>query len=213
MAKKPVKKKTKKSTNTAKSRKAAPVAGKTVPAQTATAKSSPILTPMPQAGRKVTEFEAKLDAAWPEGMGDETKRGRGRPRKETEPEPAQIDIKVIGQTVQIPFDLWSVSQGIEGLKITDQESILIAKPAKQLIDHYLPQVPEIGWAWISLSVVSYSIMKSRLVLIAEIKKANSSDSETRTDNATRGPGSPVGHGGPNPSASFPTIKEIVNPVT
>ena len=204
-AKKTAKKKTKRSTNTAKSRKAAPVVGKTVPAQTATAKSFPTITPMPTAGRKVTEFEERLDQQL--GAGTES-RGRGRPRKGPEPAPAEIDIKIIGQTIQIPFDLWAVSQGVEGLKLADQESILIAKPCKQLIDYYLPQVPEIAWAWISLSAVSYSIMKSRLALIAAIKKSKVS-SEQMTGGKER-PDRRV-QGGAQ-SSVFPTIKDIKNPV-
>lgn len=168
-------------------------------------KTTPIVTPYPQAGRKVTEFEAKLDQQL--GIDNqEQKRGRGRPRKEPEPAPAEIDITVIGQTIQIPFDLWAVSQGLNGLKITDEESILIAKPAKQLIDHYLPQVPEIAWAWISLSAVSYSIMRSRLALIADVKKSKSPPNERK--DAARGPVAPQGQGGPHPSAAFPTIQEI-----
>jgi len=206
MAKKALKKKTKKSTNTAKPRKTVQAAGKTVPAQTATAKSSPIITPYPTAGRKITEFEDQLDQQL--ASGDEEKRRRGRPRKEQEPAPAEIDIKIIGQTIQIPFDLWAVSQGVEGLKLADQESILIAKPCKQLIDYYLPQVPEIAWAWISLSAVSYSIMKSRLALIAAIKKSKVS-SEQMTGGKER-PDRRV-QGGAQ-SSVFPTIKDIKNPV-
>ena len=196
-----------KATNTAKSRLNVQVDGKTVPAQTQTAKSSPIITPYPTAGRKVTEFEEKLDRQL---AGDNhEKRSRGRPHKEAGPGPAEIDIDVIGQALQIPFDLWSISQGVPELKITTDESVMMAKPVKQLLDHYLPSIPEIAWAWISLGAVSYSIMKSRLVLIAEIKKNKLSPSSGQQKDAARGM-APQGHGGPHPSAVFPTIENIKN---
>ena len=169
MLKKRLKKKTKKKTITyrAKIQKPVPAAGATVPAQTSTAKSSPTITPYPTAGPKILDFEEQLDRQL--GGGDE-KRKRGRPPNQPPPEIPEIDITVIGQAIQIPFDLWSVSQGIPQLKIETKEAVMIAKPLKQLLDHYVPAVPEIAWAWISLGAVSYSIMKSRLALIAEIKK-------------------------------------------
>jgi hypothetical protein len=213
MAKKKTKKKTKKK----------PVAVKktdsikeTVPAVGQAAaglkKTQPTLTPMPTAGRKVQEFEDRLDKQLA-GSGGAEKRGRGRPRKEAGPQPVEIDITVIGQAIQIPFDLWSVSQDVPDLKISIEESVMIAKPLKQLLDHYMPNVPEIAWAWISLSAVSYSIVKSRLVLIAEIKKAKKSNSSEVRKDAARGPVSPQGQGGPHPSAKFPSIDTIKKPAT
>ena len=157
----------------------------------------------------MTEFEDRLDAALADGAG-ETKRGRGRPRKADEQQPVEIDFKVIGQALQIPFDLWSVGQGVPELKITTAESILMAKPVKQLLDHYIPSLPEIAWAWISLGAVSYSIMKCRLELLAEIRKNKDSSSEQTTGDRVgtnrRGKGVPS-------SFAFPTIENIINPVT
>ena len=176
------------------------------PASTAP-KTQPTVVPMPTAGRKITEFEDRLDAALLKG--EPEKRGRGRPRKEAEQQPPEIDVKVIGQAVQIPFDLWAVSQDIPDLKISVQESVMIAKPLKQILDHYMPNVPDIAWAWISLSAVSYSIVKSRLVLIAEIKKAKTSSEQPAGEQGVpdrRGQGRPQ-------SAAFPTIETIKKPVT
>ena len=166
------------------------------------------VVPMPTAGRKVVEFEDRLDASLLTAE-EQQKRGRGRPRKEAEQPPPEIDVKVIGQSIQIPFDLWSVSQDIPDLKISVQESVMIAKPLKQILDHYMPNVPDITWAWIGLSAVSYSILKSRLLIIAEIKKARTS-SEEQMD-AARGKKAPQGQGGPHPSASFPSFEEITRP--
>lgn len=176
-------------------------------------KSMPTVTPYPTAGRKVTDFEERLDAQLAGGI---KKPARGSGGKFASKEPAagpEIDVTVIGQVVQIPFDLWSVSQGVPDLKISTEESVMLAKPVKQLLDHYVPQVPEIAWAWISLSAVSYSIMKSRLVLIAEIRKNNPSSGQkadaARVANSST---KTQGHGGPHPASVFPSLEQIQKPV-
>jgi len=182
--------------------------------QTKTDNESPVVTPYPQAGQKVVEFENAIDAALAGGQGPESKRGRGRPRKEeVEAAQSQIDIKVVAQAIQIPFDLWSVSQGIDQLKISSDEAVLIAKPAKQLLDYYMPNVPEIAWAWIALSAASYSIVKSRLVIIAEIKKQSTSSSVK--ENSTGDMDRPDRRDHGRSRSDFPTVKEIAkpNPVT
>jgi hypothetical protein len=176
-------------------------------------KTPPTITSYPTAGRKVTEFEERLDAQLAGGV---KKPARGSGGKFSSKEPAagpEIDITVIGQVVQIPFDLWSVSQGVPELKISTDESVMLAKPVKQLLDHYVPQVPEIAWAWISLSAVSYSIMKSRLALIAEIRKTRPS-SERGMDAARVANSSTKtqGHGGSHPSSVFPSLEQIQKPV-
>jgi len=175
---------------------------------------TPIVTPYPTAGRKVTEFEDRLDAQLAGGtVGKKPARGPGGKFSSTSPAAGpEIDISVIGQVVQIPFDLWSVSQGVPELKISAEESVMLAKPVKQLLDHYVPQVPEIAWAWISLSAVSYSIMKSRLALIAEIRKNN--PSSERGMDAARVANSSIktqGHGGSHPSTVFPSLEQIQKP--
>lgn len=163
---------------------------------------------MPIAGHKVIDFENRLDAALAAGEQSE-KRKPGRPRKIEEPPPPEIDVKVFAQCLQIPFDLWSASQNIPELKISIDEAVLMAKPLKQLTDYYVPAVPEIAWAWISLAGVSYTIVKSRLVLIAGIKKANSA--ERQPDHVEGVPKtereSVKGHGCPGP-AGFPNITDI-----
>jgi hypothetical protein len=160
------------------------------------------------------EFEERLDAQLAGGI---KKPARGSGGKFTSKEPAagpEIDVGVIGQVVQIPFDLWSVSQGVPELKISTDESVMLAKPVKQLLDHYVPQVPKIAWAWISLSAVSYSIMKSRLALIAEIRKNKYPSSERGMDAARVANSSTKtqGHGGSHPSTVFPSLEQIQKPV-
>lgn len=168
---------------------------------------SPKITPMPTAGRKITEFEDRLDQHL--AGAEIPKRGRGRPRKEDEQQPPEIDAKIIGQAIQVPFDLWAVANDFDCLKISIQESTMIARPLKELLDHYMPNVPTIAWAWISLGAVSYSIVKSRLVLITEMKKAKISSS----DQTKGGKDRPErrGQGGPR-SSVLPTMDEIKGPV-
>lgn len=175
----------------------------------------PEVKPYPQAGQKVIEFENAIDNAL-NLVGDEPKRGRGRPRKEDQQAAqTEIDIKVVAQAIQIPFDLWALSQNVEQLKLSADEAILIARPAKQLLDHYMPNVPEIAWAWVSLSAAGYSIIQSRLLIIAEIKKQKQSSDVSSVD------GNPTGAQDDNSQrrrdqgrsrSGFPNIEEIKNPV-
>lgn len=173
-------------------------------------KTTPEVIPYPTAGPKVVDFEEALDRSLGSYNIDPGKPKRGRPRNQPEPEPAPIDAKVIAQAMQIPFDLWAVSQKLDGLKLTDAEAFAIAKPTQQLLDHYLPQIPEIAWAWISLAAVSHSIMKSRLALIAETKRLSASSPSAQTDSVKGNSPTPSqqGQGGPGPSASFPSFEEI-----
>jgi len=168
---------------------------------------SPEVVPMPTAGRRVTEFEDQLDASLISAE-EKPKRDRRRPRIEAEQQPPEIDVKVIGQAIQIPFDLWAIKQDIPDLKISVQESVIIAKPLKQILDHYMPNVPAIAWAWISLSAVSYSILKTRLVLIAEIKKAKISIEQSAGEKEKPRRRDQ----GRSQSAAFPSLEEITKPL-
>lgn len=174
------------------------------------AKKEPKVIPYPEAGRKVTEFEQELDRQ----LGSEAPAGAKPTGTEAQPEIIKFDYIVIAQVCQIPFDLWSISQGVEQLKLSDKEARLMAKPAKELLDYYLPQIPVIAWAWISLAVVSYSALKSRLLIIQEIKKQVSLTepaAEARGKSASNVSPGPQGHGGPPPSGNnvkFPTREQL-----
>lgn len=132
--------------------------------------AAPKITPMPTAGRKVTDFESELDRQLAGESPEAPKRGRGRPRKEApEPEP-ELDLAIVTPIVKMPFDLWALKNDLDKLKLDDKEARLIAEPLKQLLDYYLPKIPTIAYAWISLSVMSYTVLKSRLELVQKIKK-------------------------------------------
>lgn len=163
------------------------------------------MTPYPTAGEKITAFEERLDAQ----LGADSSgapRGPGRPRKESvtaERAEQTFDSRLITQVVCIPFDLWALSQGVPQLKLRDEEAALIGPPVKELLDHYLPVMPPIAWAWISLSIVAYATMKPRLELIQVLKKEKANTSSAKrpvsvgTASAAPNPGAPA-------SALFPT---------
>ncbi len=168
----------------------------------------PKVVPYPEAGKKVTDFEQKLD----EQLHDEpisAKRGRGRPRKDTIPEPEfAMSEDIIRQTMEMPFDLWAVSQKLDELKLVDKEAAALAAPVKQLLDYYLPNFPTIGIAWLSLAVTSYSIMVTRLNLLAKIRKEKEQTLSSGPVNVKD-----VGHGGPrSPDLSKTKFPEATEPV-
>lgn len=135
--------------------------------------SKPEITPIPTAGPKVQDFEDNLDRQLAGDKPAEKKRGVGRPPnppKEPEPESPELTIDVVAGVVKIPFELWSISQDVEFLKLDDKEAQRIAEPAKQLLEHYLPQIPVIVYAWISLSTASFWAMRSRLLLVKTLRK-------------------------------------------
>jgi len=163
------------------------------------------VTAYPSAGKKITEFEEKLDQQL---AGDEPKRGPGRPRKEIEPEPEfAMAENLIAEAIKTPFELWALSQKLDELKLKDKEAAALAMPVKQILDYYLPNVPMIVLAWASLALTTKSIMAPRLVLIAEIKKqrrpstAKSADSK---DDGQGGPRPPATPPGPGDANKFPT---------
>jgi len=131
----------------------------------------PVIVPHPTAGKKVQEFEGVLDKQLAGDMGP-PKRPVGRPpkEKEVEPEPPELTIDIVAGVIKIPFELWSISQSVKSLALSDDEAKSIAEPARQLLEHYLPQIPVIAYAWISMSVSAFWVMQSRLRTIQEIKK-------------------------------------------
>lgn len=163
----------------------------------------PKVTPHPTAGPKVQEFEDRLDEQL---AGDEPKRGPGRPRKEQLPiEPENLTPDVIVGVVKIPFELWAIDQDVKELALEDDEAKQLSEPIKQLLDYYMPKIPAIAYAWISLSISSFWIMRSRMLLIQAIKESNSLSSQADDKD--------IGHGGLRPpppvNTKFPPKTEPV----
>jgi len=171
----------------------------------------PKITPYPTAGPKIQAFENKLDEQL---AGGPQKRGRGRPRKEDIPEQEQPEItkQLIVGAVKMPFELWSIREKVEGLALTEPEAGQLAEPIRLLIEHYLPQIPPIAYAWGSLAVGAFWIMRSRLLLIAAIKEQNEllrASAGAEGPDSTRGPGRPI----PADSTKMPTMEQIKKPRT
>lgn len=131
----------------------------------------PVIVPAPTAGKKIQDFEDILDKQLAGDM-EPPKRPVGRPpkEKEEEPEPPELTIDIVAGVVKIPFELWSISQSVKSLALSDDEANQIAEPARQLLEHYLPQIPVIAYAWLSMSVSVFWVMQSRIQTIQEIKK-------------------------------------------
>lgn len=137
------------------------------------------ITPPPTAGRKIVDFEQKLDEQLTTPPEPE-KRGRGRPRKPIEPEPeiSAIDNQIIIDAICIPFDLWARSQRLKGLKLSDEEAQALSGPVKTLLDYYLPEVPAIVYAWGAVAVTAYAITSPRIYMVQEERIRRSGKSET-----------------------------------
>lgn len=165
------------------------------------------IVPHPTAGKKVAAFEKKLQEQIQAGEQEQApsvQRGPGRPRK-TPPEPgtapgtgpaANLSQEIIQNGLKMPFDLWSISQGVTELKLQANEAAALAEPVKQLLDYYAPKLPTISVAWFSLAVTAYSIMAVRIRIINEVKKAKK----------TSDPGS--GNAGPASAAPASAVQPV-----
>lgn len=131
------------------------------------APTRPKITPYPEAGAKVQEFEDILDSQL---AGEKPKRPVGRPPKPPEPESPELTIDIVAGVIKIPFELWAISQSIKSLALTDEEAKQIAEPARQLLEYYLPKIPVIAYAWLSLSVSTFWVMRPRLFTIKETRE-------------------------------------------
>ena len=151
-------------------------AGRSVPGIRQPAIAPEKIVPHPTAGRRIKEFENQLEQQLKAGEPEqEPKQGPGRPRK-TPPEPgtapvADLSQEIIQNGLKMPFDLWSISQGVAELKLQANEAAALAEPVKQLLDYYAPKLPTISVAWFSLAVTAYSIMAVRFRIINEAQKA------------------------------------------
>jgi len=150
----------------------------------------PEITPHPTAGPKVQEFEDLLDRQL---AGEKPKRPVGRPPKEKtdEPEQPELTIEIVAGVIKIPFELWSISQSVKSLALSDEEAKRIAEPARQLLEYYLPQIPVIAYAWVGMSVSIFWIMQTRLRTIQEIKKQRERISQGSPQPVTKSEGTGI----------------------
>ena len=138
------------------------------------------------------------------------KRGRGRPPKDpnkkkaapmVQPIPTPTPDPVIASIVKIPFDVWGNSQGLEQLKLKDEEALQISAPLKALADYYLPQMNPIAGVWFSLGLTISNVMMSRLVIVAKARKEKKKDDGQKNngDNGNEGKRKVNARKTPNPT--------------
>ncbi len=170
------------------------------------------MTPAPQAGKKVTDFEKSLDAAIEQEPKPEHGGMRPGAGRKPKPVPAEIDRirpteigSAVVQFLKIPFDLWAAKAEIPELSLTDDEANTAARPTMILLEHYSPNLGEIAIAWASLAVVIAAIMRPRIMILRKYPKK--SPSATGTPGGAGDPPAPA-PAGTETKTDFPTDKEV-----
>ena len=99
--------------------------------------------------------------------------GSGRPKGVTEAFaavnrlPAKANETLI-PVLQIPFELWSKSQGVKELALGKDDAKELALPVTQLLEFYFPgRIPEIAWVWLMFTGTAYRILEPRLEILAQ----------------------------------------------
>lgn len=109
--------------------------------------------------------------------------------------------KIIADFLKLPFAFWASRAGLPALRLTDQEAREWAEPTKALLDHYMPKIPEMVYAWIGWSICTCSIMDKRFVLITSEREKRSTQQSSESQ-GTVGPqsrqanASPIAQGAP-----------------
>ena len=128
--------------------------------------------------------------------------------KEKIPPPAEdqqtiegTTLKTLANSLKLPFAFWASRAGLPALRLTDQEAREWADPTKSLLDHYMPKIPEMVYAWIAWTVCMCSIMDKRFVLITAEREKRSARQSSESQ-GTVGPqsrqanASPIAQGAP-----------------
>ncbi len=166
------------------------------------------ITPHPKAGPQISNFEQQLDDQLGGGA-EQAGKKRGRPKKLPEPEPEITDVPVefVEGAVKLPFELWAISQGVPDLSLSDAEARQLSQPVKQLLDYYLPIIPPAAYAWGSLAVTSFWLMRPRLLLLQKIRADGQPEQEAKPA-ARRPPQPPPKNPNEVKRNNFPGADEI-----
>ena len=172
--------------------------------------AAPVETsPMPTAGRVITDFENTLDQylneVKPKRGGK--RPGAGRPPKNPEPETAMIQPEqmrdAVTQLLNIPFDAWAAQANIEALALKKAEAEMLTDPTIVLLDYYAPRLTPITMAWASLGVVALAIMRPRILLLKQLNKKQPATQQPATQQPARKQQQPAG-----PNQKFPTDQDV-----
>lgn len=135
------------------------------------------VTPHPTAGPRVIEFEQAIDDQLNQSAAEEIKRPPGRPAKAKEGEgPGAVsftDPNLVKGVVKLPFEFWAVSTGVDKLRLSDGEASMIADPAIQVADLFLPGIDPRYYAVGGLLLSVIIVVTAKLQIIAEEKKRRS----------------------------------------
>jgi len=185
MAKKATKKVKKKTTKPKTRRTAGPRDGRSA--------SDRDVTPYPTAGDNPAfaaalkeELEAERQRS---GAADEAKRGPGRPpgtgkhqvaaRALNEQQISGLDQQIVCDMWKLPFELLAMSQKIEAWKLSDKETVALAKPTMTLLHHYAPgKLDPIQLAWYQLAGTLATLTVTRLLTQREILAARAATNKT-----------------------------------
>ena len=131
------------------------------------------VTPHPRVGDDVDkygprnlDFEDKLGAV---GAKPQPKQPRPETKAPPKEEQSQLEIKMIADFLKLPFTFWAARINFPAVRLTDNEAREWAEPTKTLLNHYMPLIPPIGYAWIAWAITTITIMDKRLELIAAEK--------------------------------------------
>lgn len=131
------------------------------------------VTPHPRVGDEVDkygprnlDFEDKLGAV---GAKPQPKQPRPETKAPPKEDQSQLEIKMIADFLKLPFTFWAARIKFPAVRLTDNEAREWAEPTRTLLDHYMPLIPPIGYAWIAWGITTITIMDKRLELIAAEK--------------------------------------------
>jgi hypothetical protein len=70
--------------------------------------------------------------------------------------------------LKLPFEIWSKGT-VDDMKLSDAEAEAMALPITQLVEYYLPAMPEIWAVWTNLSIQAFGVMSIRLAVLKTIR--------------------------------------------
>lgn len=115
-------------------------------------------------GPRNVSFEQKLRGSEPRA-----KQTTAKVQAPATKDQSDIEIKLIANFLKLPFTFWATRIKLASIRLTDAEAKEWAEPTKILLDHYMPLMPPIGYAWIAWSITTITVMDKRLELIAAEK--------------------------------------------
>jgi len=97
-----------------------------------------------------------------------------------------LDRKIVADCLKLPFAFWASKAGLPAVRLTDREAKEFAEPVAPLIEHYLPTIPPMAYAWLGTIVVFAGLMNSRFELIAAAREKSGRSSAGSASQASAG---------------------------